>query len=56
MTNDVLADLMDLIDVRSNVYRVTCRGRDTSTGAEVEIVATLDRSTIPVVIKDLIVR
>lgn len=56
MTNEMLADLMALIDVRSNVYVATVRGTDKATGIEVEIVATLDRSTIPVMIRDLIVR
>ncbi|MBY0311812.1 MAG: general secretion pathway protein GspK [Phycisphaerales bacterium] len=51
-----LADLMAHFDVRSNVFVVTSRGRDKATGREVEIVATLDRSVLPVVIRDLIVR
>lgn len=51
-----LADLMTTFDVRSNVYVVSSRGRDKATGLEVEIVAVLDRSSIPVVIKDLFVR
>ena len=56
VTPAILADLMGVLDVRSNVYIATSRGRDTASGVEVEIVAELDRSTIPVVIKDLIVR
>lgn len=55
-TNTQLADLMAHIDVSSNVYVVTSRGRDNATGLEVEIVATLDRSVLPVVIRDLVVR
>lgn len=51
-----IADLMAIADVRSNVFIVSSRGRDQATGREVEIVATLDRSSIPVVIKDLVVR
>jgi DNA uptake protein ComE-like DNA-binding protein len=51
-----IADLMAYFDVRSNVFVVSSRGRDKATGLEVEIVATLDRSSIPVVIKDLVVR
>lgn len=54
--NAGLAELMDHIDVRSEVFVATSRGRDRTTGLEVEIVAVLDRSTIPVVIRDLIVR
>lgn len=53
---DRLAQLMPLVDVSSNVYVVVSRGRDSATGVEVEIVATLDRSSIPVVIRDLVVR
>lgn len=56
MTQDTLADLMEHIDVSSNVFVVTCRGKDKASGVEVEIVATLDRSSIPVVIRDLVVR
>lgn len=53
---DTLASLMDWIDVTSAVYQVTVRGRDEATGIEVEIQAVIDRSTIPVVIRDLVVR
>jgi hypothetical protein len=38
------------------VYIVTSRGRDELTGLEVEIVATLDRSTLPVVLREVMVR
>lgn len=56
VTNQVLAELYPLLDVRSNVFVAVSRGRDAASGLEVEIQATLDRSTIPVIIKDLIVR
>lgn len=56
ITNEVLASLYDLIDVRSNVYVVTSRGRDEGTGVEVEIVATIDRSTLPIVVRDIVIR
>lgn len=56
ITNEVLANLYDIIDVRSNVYVVTSRGRDEATGVEVEIVATIDRSSLPVTIRDLRIR
>lgn len=52
----MLAELMARLDVRSQVFVVTSRGKDRATGLEVEIVATIDRSSIPVVIKDLFVR
>lgn len=48
-----LAQMYNLLCVRSNVYVVTSRGRDERTGIEVEIVATIDRSTIPVVIQEI---
>lgn len=51
-----LARIYDLITVRSNVYVVSSRGRDAATGLEVEIIATLDRSTLPVTISDLVIR
>lgn len=51
-----LADLAIFLNVRSNVYVASCRGRDEATGTEVEIRAVLDRSTIPVVIRELRVR
>jgi DNA uptake protein ComE-like DNA-binding protein len=56
MSRQRLAELMPLIDVRSSVFIVTSRGVDRATGLSVEITAVLDRSSIPVVIKDLIVR
>lgn len=52
----VLAGMYDVLAVRSNVYIVTCRGRDIRTGLEVEMSATLDRSTVPVVIRELRIR
>lgn len=56
VTNEILASLYDVLDVRSNVYIVTSRGRDAATGLEVEIVATIDRSTLPVMIKEVRIR
>ena len=56
VTTDVLADLMKLIDVKSNTFLVTSRGRDKASGREIEITAVLDRSSIPVLIRDLVVR
>jgi type II secretory pathway component PulK len=50
-----LGQLVNLITVRSNVFVVHSRGRDTASGQEVEISAVLDRSSLPVVIKDLVV-
>lgn len=56
LNRNQLARIADMITVRSNVYVVSCRGRDAATGLEVEVVATLDRSTLPVTITDLVVR
>ncbi|MBX3357760.1 MAG: general secretion pathway protein GspK [Phycisphaeraceae bacterium] len=56
MTRDRLADLFPYITVRSNVFVVVSRGRDAATGTEVVMTATIDRSSLPVVIKDLVVR
>lgn len=48
-----LANLFDLLTVRSNVFVVRSRGRDAKSAMEVEIVATIDRSTIPATIREL---
>jgi type II secretory pathway component PulK len=56
MTRARLAALYDAVTVRSNAFVVTSVGRDERTGVEVEITAVLDRSTIPVVIREVIVR
>lgn len=56
MSRNRLADFVELLDVRSNVYTITSRGRDAATGIEVEISATVDRSSLPATIRDLIVR
>jgi type II secretory pathway component PulK len=49
-----LAELYGVITVRSNTFMITCRGRDVRTGIEVEMIATVDRSTLPITILDLI--
>lgn len=56
MTRQQLGTMYQLFCVRSNVFVVTCKGRDTLTGLQVEISAVVDRSTVPVVIKDLSIR
>lgn len=53
MNNQRLARVAQYLDVRSNAIIVSSRGRDSKTGIEVEIVATVDRSTIPAVITEL---
>ncbi len=56
MSRAQLSRLYSLLTVRSNVYVVSSRGRDASTGLEVEVIATIDRSTLPVTITDLVIR
>ncbi|MCK4871981.1 MAG: general secretion pathway protein GspK [Phycisphaerales bacterium] len=56
ITGSVLAELATFLSVRGNVYRVCSRGRDEATGIEVEIIAVLDRSTLPVKIVEYSVR
>jgi len=56
MSRGRLAQISNVLTVRSNVYVVTCRGRDLKTGFEVEMVATIDRSTLPVRITELLTR
>lgn len=51
-----LAAMYELLCVRSNVFVVTSRGRDTRTGLEVEVYAVIDRSSLPVVIQEIRVR
>ena len=51
-----LAELYPYLDVRSEIFVAGSRGRDEVTGVQVEIQAVLDRSTVPVIIKDLTIR
>ena len=55
ITRNRLSQLVDLLTVRSNAFVVHSRGRDAVTGLEVEISAVLDRSALPIVIKDYVV-
>jgi hypothetical protein len=48
MTEDQLVELAQTFTTRSNVYTITSRGRSGPSGAEVEIVTVVDRSTVPV--------
>lgn len=56
MTPAILAGLFPYLDVRSNVFVVTSRGKDAATGITVEIQAEIDRSTQPVTVRKLTVR
>ncbi len=56
MTTATLATLYPYIEVRSNVFHLVSRGRDSTTGITVEIDAEIDRSTQPVTIRRLVVR
>lgn len=47
MTRNRLSRISNVLDVRSNVYRVDCRGRDEQTGIECELIVTINRSTLP---------
>jgi len=53
MTRGRVARISGFLDIRSNVYVVSSRGRDAATGIEVELVATIDRSTLPAMIREL---
>lgn len=53
MTRNRLSRISNVLDVRSNVYRVDCRGRDEQTGIECELIVTIDRSTLPATITEL---
>jgi DNA uptake protein ComE-like DNA-binding protein len=56
LTPAVVATLFPILDTRSNVFRVSAVGRDAATGLSVEIVAEVDRSTLPVTIRTLSIR
>ncbi len=56
ISNAVLADLYEVLDVRSQTFVVTSRGTDVGTGLSVEMVVVIDRSRLPVEIKSVIVR
>ncbi|GJQ30892.1 MAG: hypothetical protein HBSAPP03_27760 [Phycisphaerae bacterium] len=51
-----LAAIHELLCVRSNVFIVTCRGRDAGSGVEVEMRVTLNRASLPLVIEEVVVR
>jgi type II secretory pathway component PulK len=48
ITTQDLRQICQRFDVVSNVFTITSRGRSLATGIEVEIVAVVDRSTLPV--------
>lgn len=56
VSRELLAELYPYIDVHSQIYVATARGRDEASGVEVQIQAVLDRSTIPVIIRDLTIK
>jgi len=56
LTRERVADLADLADVRSSVYIITARGRDLRTGIEYEMSATIDRSSLPIIIREIVTR
>lgn len=56
ISNSVLADLYEVLDVRSNAYVVTSRGVDQGTGLTLELTVVIDRSRLPVEIKSFMLR
>jgi general secretion pathway protein K len=48
LTTEQLQELAGIFTTFSNVYTITSRGRSHTTGLEVEIIAVVDRSTVPV--------
>ncbi|MFG0284814.1 MAG: helix-hairpin-helix domain-containing protein [Phycisphaerales bacterium JB039] len=56
ISRERLAELYGIFTVRSNTFIITSRGRDARTGVDVEIIATVDRSTLPITVLDLIIR
>ena len=51
-----LTQLSVLIDVQSSAVVVSSRGRDINSGIEVDLVATIESSTLPIVISELSLR
>lgn len=51
-----VANLWRDLDVSSSAYVVTSIGRDLATGIEVEIRATIDRTRLPIVISEMMIR
>lgn len=56
ISQQTLAELYDVFDVRSNTFVVSSRGIDTGTGLQVEVVATISCVRLPVEIRRLTVR
>lgn len=48
LTDEMLMQLGSLMDTRSSVYTISSKGRSLGIGVEVEIVAVVDRSTLPI--------
>jgi len=48
MTDDLLQELAQTFTARSNVYTISSQGVSGGSGADCEIIATVDRSTVPV--------
>lgn len=48
MTDDLLEELAMTFTTRSNIYTISSQGQSGSSGAECEIIATVDRSTVPI--------
>lgn len=44
----LLTQLYDLVDVRSNCFQITSKGKAVPGNAEVELVVTIDRSSLPI--------
>ena len=51
-----LTQLSIFLDVRSTSFVVSARGRDVNTGIEVDLVATIDRTHLPIEISEMSVR
>jgi len=56
MTEQQVVAIAPFVDVRSNVYTITSRGRATTGRAEVELLVTIDRSELPIRIIDYLER
>ena len=48
LTDELLLQLGSMFDTRSNVYTISSKGRSLGIGIEVEMIAVVDRSTLPI--------
>ena len=56
LSPQTVSQLAQVLDVRSNAYIVTSKGRDLNTGIEVEVQAVVTRTALPAPLTEMLVR